>query len=110
MTFRVIVSETVLAAINAQVEYFISESAPPDRIQQWLLGLFDRIDGLYEWPERFPIAASVSRVAGYEVRRMNHGEYALFFRIDQEQEVVEIIAFRHGRRTPPGDAGSMKDE
>lgn len=39
-------------------------------------------------------------MSGYEVRRANYGDYAIFFRVDDAQQVVEVLAFRHGRRRP----------
>ena len=100
MTFRVVIAQEVLAAIDAQVGYYLTESAPQDAVIAWLAGLYDRIDGLYTMPRRFPVARAVTRAKGYEVRRMNHGEHAVFYRVRDAAQTVEIIAFRHGRQRP----------
>lgn len=100
MSYRVIISREVEDAIDAQVGYFQDQSAPEDRLNRWMSGLFDLIDSLYEWPQQFPVAEAVITAQGYEVRRTNYGEYAIFFRIDDERRLVEVIAFRHGHQRP----------
>jgi plasmid stabilization system protein ParE len=57
-------------------------------------------------PRRFPVAERESEMFGQEVRRVNHGDYAVFYFVDEGEGVVELLAFRHGRRRPwlGGDA------
>ncbi|MEX2219355.1 MAG: type II toxin-antitoxin system RelE/ParE family toxin [Phycisphaerales bacterium] len=100
MSFRVIITREVEDTIDAHVVYLKEQSTPKDRLGRWLSGLFDLIDSLYEWPRRFAVAEAVSAAKGYEVRRANYGDYAIFFRVDDERQLVEVIAFRHGRQRP----------
>jgi plasmid stabilization system protein ParE len=100
MIYRVVIPQEVHEAIDAQVQYLINEGAPRDRVDDWLARLFDRIQSLDKMPRRFPVAEAVTAAKGYEVRRVNHGQYALFYRIDDSHRVVEFIAFRHGRQRP----------
>ncbi len=100
MSFRVVITREAEDAIAAQVEYLKKQSAPEDRVVRWLAGLFDLIDSLYELPRRFPVAEAVTAVAGYEVRRVNYADCGVFFRVDDAQSLVEIVAFRHGRQRP----------
>ena len=58
---------------------------------------------LEQWPRRFPVADAISQAKGYEVRRANYGEYAVFYRVDESRAVVELLAFRHARRRPWAD-------
>ncbi|MBX3318137.1 MAG: type II toxin-antitoxin system RelE/ParE family toxin [Phycisphaeraceae bacterium] len=100
MSFRVVVPRAVEEAIDAQVSYLIKQGTADDRLQDWLDGLLHLIDSLSDWPRRFPVADATSAARGYEVRRANRGDYAIFFRVDDEHRFVEILAFRHGRQQP----------
>jgi plasmid stabilization system protein ParE len=109
MSYRVVISQVVFDAIDAQIEYLASAGAPVRRLAAWHERLFDLIESLAEMPERFPVAETVSRASGFEVRRAAHGDYAVFFRVRGRDKVVEVMAFRHGReksktvRGPRGD-------
>lgn len=100
MTYRVVIPTTVLDAIDAQMAYLREQGAPPDRLDGWFMRLFDLIESLDRLPKRFPIAEAVSTATGEEVRRMNFGEYAVFFRVLDSRRIVELLAFRHGRQRP----------
>ena len=47
-----------------------------------------------------PIDEIRTQIRGYEVRRLNYGEFAVFFRIDDDRCVVQILTIRHGKRQP----------
>lgn len=101
MSYQVLIPQEVEDAIAAQVDYLKGQAgASGERVDRWLVRLFDLIDSLQRWPSRFPVAATVSEAVGYEVRRANHGDYAVFFRVLHEKRLVELVAFRHGRRRP----------
>lgn len=100
MSFRVVISRTVEEAIDAQVSYLSEQGAPEVRLRRWLDGVLDLVDSLSDWPTRFPVAEALSAAMGCEVRRANSGDYAIFFRVNEADRVVEILAFRHGRRRP----------
>jgi plasmid stabilization system protein ParE len=98
--YRVIFTKTVNDGIDAQVAYYRSEMVAESTIAGWLGGLLEQIARLDEMPRRFPIAQAVSQVKGYPVHRMNYGVHAIYYRVMDDQRVVEIIAFRHGRQAP----------
>lgn len=100
MPMRVSISQAVLDAIDAQMHYFISRETPPDRLAAWHTRLFDLIDSLGDMPSRFPVSQLTSDAVGYEVRRANFGDYAVYFRIDTQKQLVEIVAFRHAAQQP----------
>ena len=100
MTYRVLMSPEVLDAIDRHLFYLRHEGTPPDRMDAWLGGLLASIDSLYLMPRRFPVAEALVGAKSYQVRRVNYGDYALFYRIDEEARLVEVIAFRHGRQLP----------
>ena len=100
MTYRVVIAEAVQLAVQNQIAYYRSVAVPQRTIAAWLRGLLDRVEGLHHLPRRYPVAGLVSEMKGYEVRRLNYGDSAVFCRVNPERKVVEIIAFRHGRQKP----------
>jgi plasmid stabilization system protein ParE len=102
---RVVLTATVHDAIDAQVACLRAAELSDAVVSDWLVGLFDRILVLGDMPRTGAVAEVVSRVKGYEVHRLNHGEYAVFYRVFDEPAVVEVSAFRHGRRQPWLHAG-----
>lgn len=112
MTYRVVIPDEVLAAIDAQVAYLVSAGAPYGRLSRWLAGLLECADSIGHMPRRFPVAEPVSLALGSEVRRVNFADYALYYRVHDDRREVVIVAFRHGRRRPWEDAlrGPPSDE
>lgn len=96
--YRVVFAQAALDAIDAQLAYFRARAVGEAVMSEWLTTLMDRVDTLARMPRQYPVAELVSRVAGQEIRRLNHGEYALFYRVQDTPHLVEIMAFRHGRQ------------
>jgi plasmid stabilization system protein ParE len=104
VTYRVEITEEVLAAIDEQIVHLAAHGAPHSRLESWYDGLVALIHSLETNARRYPVAEAVTAAAGYEVRRANYGEYAIFYRIRSRPKAVVVIAFRHGRRRPwPGE-------
>jgi len=103
MMHRVEVSPKVLSQIQEQAEYFRSHGVSESTIIDWMLGLDDRFTNLEEHPKRFSVDEARTQAKGYEIRRFNHGEYGVFYKVDDEQMRVEILDLRHGRRLPESD-------
>lgn len=103
MTYRVRMSPVVLESLRLQIKYFQSQGAPQAHIDAWITDLLAAVDSLEHMPRRFPIAEAVSTAFGSEVRRLIRGDYAFFFRVDDATATVDIMAFRHGRQSPPTD-------
>jgi len=100
MTYRVEIPPEVHAQIDAQVAYLRDEHVAEFTMADWLLGVYDGITGLREHPARFPIDEIRTQIRGYEIRRLNYGEFAVFYRIDDDRRVVQILTIRHGKRQP----------
>jgi len=58
--------------------------------------LLEKIESLYEWPLRFPVADLESMARGIEVRKMSFGNYIVTYRVDESAKTVEVLSFRHG--------------
>lgn len=100
MTHRVEVSPEVLSQIEAQATYYRSEEVSESTIIDWMLGLYDQFTNLKEHPKRFPVDGARALNKGYEIRRLNYGDFGVFYRVHDEQPLVEILDLRHGRRLP----------
>lgn len=98
MMYRVEISLVVHGQMNSQVEYYRGEMVPDATVVRWLAGLFDAVDSLREHPKRFPIDADRSAIKGYEIRRFNYGEFGVFYRVREDDGLVQILDLRHGRR------------
>jgi plasmid stabilization system protein ParE len=98
VTYKVVLTDTVRDAIETQILFYRKEGVSEEVISRWLAKLIERVDGLYEMPLRHPVAELITAAKGLEVRRLHHGEHALFYCIDEEAMLVEVVAFRHGRR------------
>lgn len=98
MKYRVLYTQRILADIKEQVAYLQNEQVAPRTIDRWFSELFDAIDGLYEWPLRCPVDDAKSARFGFEVRKMNFGDYLIHYRVDPEARVVHVMSFQHGSR------------
>ncbi|UYV12380.1 MAG: type II toxin-antitoxin system RelE/ParE family toxin [Phycisphaera sp.] len=106
MSYRMAFSSGVHDAIADQTEYLLESGAGEAVVTDWLARLHDKLQALREYPRLYPRAELVSRAKGYGVHRLNHGEHALFYRIDDDRRVVEVLDFRHGRRKPTTEIGA----
>jgi plasmid stabilization system protein ParE len=100
MMHKVEVSPEVLSQIEAQARYYRSEEVSESTIIDWMLGLYDRFTNLKDHPKRFPVDEARTLNKGYEIRRLNYGDFGVFYRAYDEQPLVEILDLRHGRRLP----------
>ncbi len=98
MTYRVSYTESFLEHIDAHVDYLLGERVPIDVIDDWHSRLLDRLDRLDEWPKRLPVDDVQTRLTGCETRKLNFGDYLVFYQVDDKQRQVNIVAFRHGAR------------
>lgn len=60
--------------------------------------LLDRLDRLDEWPKRLPVDVVQTRLTGRETRKLNFGDYLVFYQVDDKHRQVNIVGFMHGAR------------
>ncbi len=101
MKYRVIYTETAVTAIDDQATYLEEEGCPPGRMARWLSELLDTIAGLEEFPKRNTMAEFESSRLGFEVRRLVFGDHLVFYRVNEDDKVVEVLSFRHAARRSP---------
>ena len=51
---------------------------------------------LDEIPKRYPVDRVFSEAVGVIARKMNFGDYLVFYEVDDERQQVNVLAFRHG--------------
>ena len=96
MSYRVVILPTVENQILDQVLYIAQDSI--DNALRWEQELHQRIMGLCELPLAHPTSPPESRAFDREVRKMNFGNYLIFYRVDEANKAVHILAFMHGAR------------
>jgi plasmid stabilization system protein ParE len=96
MTYHVLYTADMQADIAAQVEYLQSQGVSADTIEEWFSGLFRLVDSLYEHPRRFSVAEAETAALGLEIRRAGYGQHLIFYRVSEQQKLVEVLSFRHG--------------
>jgi plasmid stabilization system protein ParE len=98
MTYRVVIPPHVESLIFDQARYLQSQGAGDSAVSDWLEKLYARFEALTDHPRLYRVAETVSQAQGAEVHRINHGEYAVFYRVDDQSRCVELLDFRHGRQ------------
>lgn len=100
MTWRVVVSQQVYTQIDEQIVYLLRQGVDHQTISRWLGGLSDAFEGLQTHPKRYPLDRDRSFIKQHEIRRMNYADFAIFYRINDLEQSVEILDLRHAARRP----------
>ncbi|MEX2213703.1 MAG: type II toxin-antitoxin system RelE/ParE family toxin [Phycisphaeraceae bacterium] len=98
MIYRVVYTDAAHAQIRAQVAYFRRERVSGRTVDNWLNKLFDLMDSLCEWPKRFAVSERETAARKREIRKVNFGDYLVFYCVSDERQLVEIVGFRHGAK------------
>ena len=112
--YAVEVTDSALAAIRAQARYIAIEQGQPGNAQGWLNMVWDAVEDLETLPNARPFAEENDDVE-YEVRFVLAGRESLLFTMDEEREIVWVIALRGQGRLPqpqelPQDISSLEIE
>lgn len=94
MSYAVILLPVVENQILDQATYIAEDSI--DRALQWEQSLRERILSLGDLPNAHPISEPESRAFGRDIRKTNFGDYLIFYRVDDAEQVVYVLAFMHG--------------
>lgn len=98
MIYRVVIPLHVLDQIDEHMVRIAQDSV--DRALNWQDGLMDHIARLDELPKAHPISEADTEINGYELRKLNHGNYLVIFRVDEDRHMVFVEGFRHGAMLP----------
>ena len=96
------ISEEASAAIDAQATYIAVDQRSPLNSARWLARVMAAVRALQVMPDRFGVDQEETLALGREVRRLVFERtYRLFYTIDEPQQHVAIVIFRHGARDRP---------
>lgn len=99
MDYRVLYSPHVLANIREHVRYLIKEQkVSPATIQRWYAPLFERIESLHKMPRLYAVDETATKRHGYEVHKLTYKKYVVYYTVNDDKQVVELIAFMHGAK------------
>lgn len=101
MSYRVVLLPVVENQILDHALYIAQDSI--DRALQWEQSLRQHILSLADLPKAHPISEPESRAFGSDIRKTNFGDYLIFYRVDEQQATVYILAFMHGARRRESD-------
>ena len=97
--YRVVVTSLTTDKIAECAAYIAGQSGSLDVADRWIDKVFDAIDGLDFFPQRFGLAEEDAH-REYEIRRLIIGNYLALYNIDNESKTVRVIGFRHAARLP----------
>ena len=96
MTYRVIISARVRAAIKNTARYIAQDS--PERAEEWTTQTYVKLFNLGRNPYAKPPAPE-DRYTGTDVRRITLSKnYLAWFTVDEEKKRVLVIRFLHARQ------------
>jgi len=98
MTYQVHYTDEVTAYLDDHIGWLFRENVSFETIDAWYGRLYTLIDSLDEMPLRFPVDEYESEKVGKETRKMNFGDYLVFYQVDADRRRVDIVAFMHGSK------------
>jgi len=102
MNFRVVYTLDFRRDVEVHVGWLEREQVGERTIADWYERLFAQLDQLAVWPHRSPIDDAYTQRQGVTTRKMNFGDYLIFYPVDDAQHQVNLIAFIHGARDRDG--------
>ena len=102
MKYRVRVDDGAARSIAEYAKYLAVDQQAPQAAQSMLERIWDAIDSLEQWPKRFPLAPE-NEYRVYEIRMAIVASSLLLFVVSDEERLVKVIGFRHGRQRPISD-------
>jgi plasmid stabilization system protein ParE len=110
MHYSVYVTETTYAQISSYARYIAEEKRAPENARNWVDRVYTAIESLSYHPYRCELAVE-NDYRDYEIRRLRIGRYLVLYTIDETQQRVYAIGFRHGARLPrPNELPQSRDD
>ena len=97
--YRVSVSSAATDKIAEYAIYIAEQSCSLDVADRWIDRVFDAIDGLDFFPQRFGLAEEDAH-RDFEIRRLVIGNYLALYHVNDDAKTVRVIGFRHASRLP----------
>ncbi|MGX2039102.1 type II toxin-antitoxin system RelE/ParE family toxin [Methylocaldum sp. MU1018] len=90
---RVVITDSAKANLVEIGEFIRLHN--PARAATFVDELLDHCDALADMPRAYPL---IPRYEHYGIRRCVHRDYLIFYRILEDEDLVEIIHILHGAR------------
>jgi mRNA-degrading endonuclease RelE of RelBE toxin-antitoxin system len=98
MNYRVVYTDSFLADVRDHLDFLRGRHVGEHVIENWYTKLFDRLEGLDEWPLTFAVSDAYSRRVGRNTHKYNFGDYLVFYQVNDEHQRVELVAFFNGAK------------
>ncbi|MFY9743259.1 MAG: type II toxin-antitoxin system RelE/ParE family toxin [Candidatus Sulfotelmatobacter sp.] len=95
MDYRLLYSQRALNDLAEIVGHIAEDDA--DAASLFGNSLLDHVDLL----TRFPRMGSIIRRRP-QVRKLVHSPFLIYYRLDDNKRLIEVVHLRHGARKPPG--------
>ncbi|MEM9416347.1 MAG: type II toxin-antitoxin system RelE/ParE family toxin [Planctomycetota bacterium] len=96
MKYRVELADSFTDDLDRHLAYLVQENVSPVTIGRWLGRLHELVMGLDELPKRHPVDPHFTQRTGIATRKVNLGNYLIFYQVDENHRRVDVIAFTHG--------------
>jgi len=96
--YRIILLPEVISDLSGIYDFVESDS--PQNAVAVIRKLMESIDSLDQFPQRCKIHLS-SKVADRVVRSMSEPPFIIYYRVIDQDRVVEVMTIRHGARKQP---------
>ena len=94
MDYRILFTQRALSDLAEIIGYIAEDDG--EAASRFGSALLDHVDLLSRFPHMGGIIRKRSRV-----RKLEHSPILVYYRIREDNHVVEVLHFRHGSRKPP---------
>jgi len=98
LRYIVEVGDDARHAIRNTARYIAIEQHAPLNAERWLDALWTTVDGLESMPHRYPVDPIQTTATGRETRKLNFGDFLVFYHVDDQRHRVDIVSFVHGSK------------
>lgn len=105
MKYEVRLAADAEASILQQAAFIAADN--PRAAESWMAALYDAVHSLESMPRRCPLAGELSEAAGFAIHCLTIGSHSVFFRVNDETHIVDVLRFRHAAQRPLDEAWTV---
>lgn len=95
MKYRVELTDSFTRDLDQHLAYLQREKVSTYTIDRWFAKLYEQVLSLDDIPKRYPVDRVFTETSGVLTRKMNIGDYLVFYQVDDEVLEVNVLALRH---------------
>ena len=99
MKYRVIVSPEAFEELDGFIHYIANDQHSPLVALRWLKKALAALQTLQTFPHRCPPAPE-NEFSQYTIRMLVVDRCLFLYRVDEENQTVRVLRFRHGSQLP----------